>query len=193
MPSTVSMRTPGLKLRLGLALLVPVASAFVTLQASHAALADPDPREVGPDVVLDSDDAGGVPFMSAPNMVPFDAEQDCITVSYTGEEAVEVRLFGSVDSGELGKYLDLTIERVDFDGDDCEGALPEEELYRGTLAGPRSFTSSHVDWRTGLAAGWAPSSSESQTYRITVSLQNDNAAQGLHATASFVWQSATPG
>lgn len=193
MPSTTSTRTPGLRRRLGLALLALVASTFVTLQASHAAFVDPDPDALVPDVTLDSDDTGGVPFMAAAGMMPFDTEQDCITVSYTGEEDVEIRMLGSVDSGELGNYLDLTIGRVDLDGDDCDEALEEEELYTGTLAGPRSFTSSHADWESGLAAGWGPPSSGTQTYRITVSLRDDNAAQGLHATASFLWQSAPAG
>ena len=59
-----------------------------------------------------------------------------------------------------------------------------ESVYNGTLAG---FASTHTGFANG-AGTWAPVGGapvDTMTYRFTTTLQDNNAAQGLSATAAF--------
>ena len=70
---------------------------------------------------------------------------------------------------------------------DCTGFSSTEVVYSGTLDG---FTTAHTNFATG-AGSWAPTGgapNDDMTYEFTVSLQDNNAAQGLSATATFTWE-----
>ncbi len=135
-------------------------------------------------VVLDDDDSGTVLF-NVNNLAPGSPRQNCIRVSYTGSLAANVRMYGAA-SGSLAQYLDVTVE-VGSGGTfgNCTGFSGGTTLYTGTLS---DFAASRTNFTNGLA-GWNGATNPSnRTYRITVTMQDDNAAQGLSADADFTWE-----
>ena len=87
----------------------------------------------------------------------------------------------------LAQYLDLTVE-VGTGGSfgNCGAFSPSGgPLYTGTLA---NFAASRTNFTNGLA-GWNGATNPSnRVYRLTVTLQDNNAAQGLSANADFTWE-----
>jgi hypothetical protein len=139
-------------------------------------------------VALTDDDTGTAMF-AVTNMAPGDSITRCITVSYSGSVDAAVRLYGSITGGTgLGTYLDLTVERgTGGSFASCTGFVSTESVYSGTLAG---FTSAHTGFVNG-AGSWAPVGGapvDTMTYRFTTTLQSNNAAQALTATAAFTWE-----
>lgn len=137
-------------------------------------------------VYLQDNDSGSRMF-NASGMRPSDPpKQSCITVTYNGTLDAGVRLYAaSVSSTGVEWYLNLRVETgTSTTGfDDCSGFSAIQTLYDGTLAGyPRTYGGAIVDpdgaWTTG----------ERHTYRFTVSVQNQAAAQGMTGSASFTWQ-----
>jgi len=135
-------------------------------------------------VVLNDDDSGTVLF-NVSNLAPASPRQNCIRVSYTGSLAANVHMYGAA-SGSLAQYLDVTVE-VGSGGTfgDCTGFSGGSTLYTGTLS---NFAATRTNFANGLA-GWDGATNPSnRTYRITVTMQDDNAAQGLSANADFTWE-----
>ena len=135
-------------------------------------------------VVLNDDDAGSVLF-NVNNLAPTENRTNCITVSYTGSLAANVHLYGAA-SGSLAQYLDVVID-VGTGGsyNNCAGFTSGGTLYTGTLA---NFAATRTNFANGLAGWNGATNPSSRTYRIAVTLQDNNAAQGLSATADFTWE-----
>lgn len=139
-------------------------------------------------VVLGDDDNAGVMF-SLNSMKPGDTTTRCINVTYTGSLAADVKLYGSVAGTGLATYLNTTIDigtgaagGATFD---CTGFTLGSNLRGGTL---EAFGTANTNFGNGLA-GWTGATNPStRSYRITTTLQNDNAAQGLTASATFTWE-----
>lgn len=137
------------------------------------------------DVVLDDDDAGGVAFNVA-NMAPGDSRTRCIEVTYTGSLTADVHLYGTVGGTGLADYLDVNVA-IGTGGSfaSCTGFSATSTLFTGTLA---DFGATHTDYASGLGGLNGATDPTSRTYRITVTLQDDNAAQARSATAGFTWE-----
>jgi len=140
------------------------------------------------DVTLIDDDLT-VAMFTAGNMKPLDAQTECITITYQGSLDASVTLYGALTAGDgLDDYLNLTVNRGSGGSfGDCTGFLSSENVYTGTLDG---FTGTHTSFGTG-AGTWAPTGGapdDDMTYQFIVTLQDDNAAQGLTTTASFTWE-----
>lgn len=137
------------------------------------------------EVVLSDDDAGSVLFDIA-NLAPGDARTRCISVDYTGSLTADVRLYGEVGGNGLADFLDVTIEAGTGGGaTSCGGFVPSTTLFTGSLA---RFGSDHTGYSDGLEGFAGATDSASRTYRITLDLRDDNAAQGRSATAGFTWE-----
>ena len=137
------------------------------------------------DVVLSDDDAGSVLFDIA-NLAPGDARTRCIAVDYNGSLTADVRLYGEVGGNGLADFLDVDIEAGTGGGStSCSGFVPSTALFSGTLAG---FGAAHTGYASGLGGFAGATDPASRTYRITVVLRDDNAAQGRSATAGFTWE-----
>lgn len=172
-------------------------SALV-VQASIAAFSDTTQTQggewgAGTVALSDDDGTGQVQFSNDATMVPTDKDQACITVTYDGDTATSVKLYGSTTTNttDLGEYLDLTVEEVTVTTQgDCAGATQDAQIYTGTLSvNSGAFTVDHTQWSDGLASNWAPSANgETQVYRITVTLQDNDSAQGLDTTGTFTWE-----
>jgi hypothetical protein len=140
------------------------------------------------DVTLIDDDSGSAMF-TVTNMKPSTPEVECITVTYQGSLDASVHLYGTVTAGDgLEDYLNVTVERGSGGSfGDCTGFSSAETVYTGTIGG---LATTHSDFASG-AGTWAPTGGapdDDMTYRFSVTLQDDNAAQGLTATATFTWE-----
>jgi hypothetical protein len=177
-------------LAIGVALLLAVVLIAVrsTTAAFTATTANAANSWSAGTVALTDDDAGTAMF-TVTGLTPGDTNTRCITVSYSGSADAAVRLYGSITGGTgLGTYLNLTVERgAGGSFANCTGFVSAESVYSGTLAG---FTSTHTGFANG-AGSWAPIGGapvDTMTYRFTTTLQDNNAAQGLNATAAFTWE-----
>lgn len=167
---------------------VSSAQAFRRVPPSPAAAHRPADGGVaeatGP--VAISTDAGGNPMFEQVPMWPGATVQGCILVTYSGTSLpADISLYGKGLGSGLDVYLDLTIE-VGSGGRfaDCSGFMPTATAYSGTLA---AFTAQHTNFANGIRV-WSPTNTpESRTYRFTVTLQDDNGAQGKTGSADFLW------
>lgn len=140
------------------------------------------------DVILVDDDLAAAMF-TVTAMKPGVAETHCIKVTYQGSLDANVTLYGALTAGDgLDDYLNLTVYRGtggDFTG--CGTFSSSETVYSGTLDG---FTGTHTNFGNG-AGTWAPTgggADDDMIYQFVVTLQDDNAAQGLTSTATFTWE-----
>lgn len=144
-------------------------------------------------VALVDDDLDAAMF-SVTGLVPGQSVTDCLVVTYQGTvadpSAVKLYSGGYTDSGDLGTFLNLTVEEgTGGTFGDCTGFSLENTIESGgTLAG---FDTTHTDYASG-AGVWDPAATPvSKTYRVTVQL--DPAApdteQGESVTAlTFTWE-----
>ena len=137
-------------------------------------------------VLLTDDDAGSAMFIVS-DMAPLATVTECIVVTYSGSLLpADVNLYGVSGGTGLDVYLDVTVEEGSGGiFGNCAGFTPTSTIFTGTLT---SFAATHTNFATGAGA-WNPAANpESRTYRFTVTLQDNNLAQGLNATATFTWE-----
>ncbi len=117
--------------------------------------------------------------LSMPNAEPGATSWTDTSISYAGTLPAEVRLYASISDAGLAPYLDVRIDRGTGTG---AAFAPDRIVYSGTLDDlPRG-------WTTGLVEPDTWAQGDVAVYRISVTLTDDPAAQGLSASASFVWE-----
>lgn len=144
-------------------------------------------------VVISDDDSGSAMF-SVSDMTPGDSATECIKVTYDGSiSPVDVVVYvspGDLTGSGLDDYLDMTMERGISSGGgfgDCTG-FGSNLVCSGTLDG---FASLYTDFGNG--ALWTNATTgDYSVYRFTLTLQDDNAAQGLDAAVTFTWEAQSP-
>jgi hypothetical protein len=149
-------------------------------------------------VYIDDNDGGSTALLGLANAKPGDSDTGCIRVNYTGTLDATVRVYANV-SGSLPQYLNLTVTRgIDpvpsFDS--CLTFVPDlldyigqgsGVIYSGTLSAfPGSYAAGLVDPIPASPETW--SNPEAHSYKFTISLANNDAAQGLNGSASFIWE-----
>lgn len=179
-------------LRIFAALAALALVSLMVLRTSSAAFVDTTDNsgnswEAG-EVLLSDDDSSAAMF-TVSNMTPNNAVVKCITVTYDGTVATSgVKLYGQSLSGTgLDSYLNTTVEEgAGGSFGSCSGFVSSGTIYNGTLA---NFASTKTDYGSGVGT-WAPSAAgQTKTYRFTLSVADDNAAQGLTATSGvFTWE-----
>ncbi len=184
--------------RLALVTAVVASLLFVTFlvvstsRAAFTATTDNTTNNVASgDVVLNDDDAG-VALFTSPVMAPTESVVECIEVTYDGTilPASPIRLYNSGALGGTGleQYLDVTIE-VGTGGlfGNCGAFVPSSTITPvGTL---QAFSTTNTAWATGLNTTWTPvAQGETQTFRFTLTLQDNNLAQGLDVDFGFAWE-----
>ncbi|MCH8990177.1 MAG: hypothetical protein IIA44_00265 [Acidobacteria bacterium] len=181
-----SRKRPGLGILAGAVLLT---GAFI-VTASIAAFSDTTDNtdntwSTGTVILKDND--LGVAMFTVTGMKPLDVVENCIVVTYEGTLLpADVVLYGVSGGSGLDAYLDLVIdEGTGAAFGNCSSFSFTSNIFTGTLT---SFAATHTNFGDG-AGIWSPSANpESKTYRFTVTLQDDNAAQTLDATATFTWE-----
>lgn len=166
-----------------------LAVTIITISRSHAAFSDTTANTTNSfatgTVTLSDDDTGSAMF-TASDMTPGTPVIECITVTYSGDQLpAPVRLYGTTTGG-LDTYLNTTIE-IGTGGSfgDCTGFTPTSTLFNNTLA---NFDATHTDWASGLATFTAAANPTSRTFRFTLEVQNNSAAQGSSTTADFTFE-----
>lgn len=163
-------------------------SAALVWQASTAAFNDTTDNGTNnwsAGTVVISDDDSGAAMFNATALKPGDTASRCIEVTYTGSLAASVKLYASA-SGTLGSYLDLTVQQgTGGTSGSCAGFTADSTLYTGTLAG---FASSASNYGSGVGTFAPTASGQKKSYRITYTVQDNNAAQGTTASATFTWE-----
>jgi hypothetical protein len=140
-----------------------------------------------------SDNSAGASVLTLSNAHPGTATSGCIAVSYTGTLDSTVTLYGTT-AGSLPPYVTLVVVRGSMTGSfpSCSGftadttnymGLGPGVLYNGLLSAfPATFGTGIADpgatWKDG----------DQHAYRLTATLNADDAAQGLSAAATFVWR-----
>lgn len=100
------------------------------------------------------------------------------TITYEGQGLAEIHMFANVNGTGLDSYLYVSILSGSGQG---SAFTPIGHIYDGRLSElPSSFDQGIVD--PGILGH-----AESRTYRIFVTLMDDNTAQGLTADATFSW------
>ncbi len=175
------------------AALAILAALVLTVQATNAAFTsstDNSGNAFGAGTVTLTDADSGVAMFNATNLAPYDTATGCIDVTYSGSLDAEVRLFGAIAGGTgLEGYLTLDVERGTGD---CASFGTATLVWDGTVDGDLgSFLGAHSDFATGIG-GWSPTGGgpdDTVPFRFTVTLQDDNNAQGETATVAFSWES----
>ena len=131
------------------------------------------------------------------NQKPGVATTKCIKVTYTGTLDASVKLYAST-VGAVGQYIDMTVTpgtgSPTFPG--CTGFTADSggALYTGTLKG---FADTYTGYDAGLADNpgtttkWA--TGDAVVYQVSLTLQDNNAANGLTTALStgshsFTWE-----
>lgn len=145
-------------------------------------------------VVLGDND-GGTALYNVSNKKPGEHVESCIKVTYTGTLAADVKLYAPDAIGTLGPYVDLSITpgTGNITGTSCTGFVADSggALYSGTLG---AFRTTHGSYAAGLsdhpgttATQWV--ANDAVVYKVRVTLQDDDAAQGLTTgTHALKWE-----
>jgi predicted ribosomally synthesized peptide with SipW-like signal peptide len=143
--------------------------------------------------VVIGDNSSGTIY-NATGQKPGDSTSGCIKVTYTGSLAATVSLYTASTSGTLGQYIDLTIDKVTYSGSppsfpSCGSPASSTNLFTNTLA---SFTTNKTTFANGIQTNPASQTQWNQNdflyFRFTLTLQNNNSAQGLTSTTGFKWE-----
>jgi hypothetical protein len=137
-------------------------------------------------VNLTDNDAGGAMY-SVTNRKPGQQVQQCIKLTYDGTLPADVKLYTTSTINALGGYIDLTVEKgtatgATFPG--CGTFTSEATIFTGTLGGGgvTSFAGTKNSYANGVAAfpgsqtQW--NQNDTLVYRFTLTLQDDNNANG---------------
>ena len=173
-----------------------VASGWATFSAFSSSTSNTDNTFAAGTVNLSDNDAGQVMY-AVENQKPGDSVTECIKVTYSGSLDSAVKLYASTVE-PLGNYVNLTVTpgtgATTFP--DCSGFVADAggAIYTGTLKG---FADTHSSYDTGLADApgaatkWV--TNDAVVYRFALTLQDDNAANGVSSALSsgahsFTWE-----
>ena len=163
-----------------------------TLSAFSATTSNTDNSFAAGTVTLADNDSGAVLY-SVSNQKPGASTVKCIKLTYTGSLDADVKLFTPSTVNASAQYINLTIEKGTSDTStfpNCGTFTAQSTIYTGTLA---TFAATKNSYANGILAfpgsqtAWALN--DTLVYRFTLSVQDDNAAQGagsgLH---TFTWE-----
>ncbi len=144
------------------------------------------------------DNDAGANVVSLTAAAPGQNSTGCVAVTYTGTLDAGVRLYAAL-SGTLAPYLTLTVTRGSDSSPSfasCAGftadatnhlGLGAGVIYSGLLSAfPTTYAAGIVDPLAATPETWT--TGERHVYRFSVTLVNDNRAQGTSQTAGFTWE-----
>jgi hypothetical protein len=142
-------------------------------------------------VTLTDDDSNSAMF-SATGLTPASAALvKCIVVTYNGTVTAPVKLYAGALGGApggLAPYLNLTVEQgTGGTFSNCTGFAPSSTIYPTGLMS--TFASTYTNYTNGLGTTWSPTGTgQTRVFRFTVSVVDNNAANGLNCTLPFTWE-----
>jgi hypothetical protein len=187
------------KILLTLILLILLATigGFATFSAFTSTTSNSGNQFAAGTVYISDNDSGSAMYSVSNQSPDSPAVVRCIKVTYTGTMDADVKIYASA-VGAVGQYIDLLVEtgsgNPTFSG--CTGFTPDAAptLYSGTL---KNFADTYTSFASGLADNpgtatkWV--TNDAVVYRFTLTLQDDNGANGgatpLSTGAhSFTWE-----
>lgn len=168
-------------------------AGFGTFSAFSSSTENPGNKIDAGTVVLSDNDSGSALYDVA-GAKPGDTVDRCITVAYSGSLASSVKLYLPDAVGPLAQYVNMKVTAgtdASPSFGDCTGFVADgSALFNSTLA---AFRTAHTGWANGL--GYNPGGDskwdqgDAVTYRVELTLQDDNAAQGLATgTHRLMWE-----
>lgn len=180
-----------------------VASGVLVWQSSYAAFTatttNPGNSFSAGTVVLASNRAPASAMFNVGGLAPGDTDDACITVTYNGSLAADVRMYvkpgdlTSVAPGSLAPYLTLSVEEGTGTDPSCGDFVRTGFAYNasgssGTTNTLSAFATGSTAFGSGVGSFAATGSGQSRTYRVTYWTQDDNDAQGRNAGVRFTWE-----
>ncbi len=110
--------------------------------------------------------------------------QRCLVLRAAGGSANSAQMSATVDGTGLASYLDILIERGPAAAAGSCASMATSLVFAGSLG---QFAAAHPSELQGVGIALDAPSSDA-TVRITISLRDDNGAQGLSAGAVFSFQ-----
>lgn len=187
-------------------------AAMAVVTTSQAAFSDttdnPGNSVTAGSVTLTDDDGTVAMYNNLTDVVPgtIDGGPKCINVSYSGSLAAAVRLYGTVSTtgtaGSVAPYVNVNIEigttGAKATAFDCTNFTPSSTLLTANVltggagvdaAGTLSkFGTVNNSFANGLTGWETAATGQSRSYRISLSLQDNDAAQGKNAQVTFTWE-----
>jgi predicted ribosomally synthesized peptide with SipW-like signal peptide len=188
MPRTKSLLRPLLAIGAAGAL-----AAFGTFSAFSSSTESPGNKIDAGTVALSDNDSDSALY-SVTGAKAGTTVDRCITVTYSGDLDADVKLYLPDAVGALGPYVDVTVTPgtdASPSFGDCTGFVADgAPLFSGTLA---AFRAAHSGWANGLVDNPGSTTEWSQgnavTYRVQLTLQDDNDAQGkVTGTHRLMWE-----
>jgi predicted ribosomally synthesized peptide with SipW-like signal peptide len=163
-----------------------------TLSAFSSTTTNTDNSFAAGTVTLADNDSGAVLYGVA-NQKPGVNTVKCIKLTYTGSLDADVKLYTPSSVNASAQYINLTIEKGTSDTavfPNCGTFTSQSTVYSGTLA---NFAATRNSYANGILAfpgaqsAWAQN--DTLVYRFTLSVQDDNAAQGASSGLhTFTWE-----
>jgi predicted ribosomally synthesized peptide with SipW-like signal peptide len=168
-------------------------AAFGTFSAFSSTTESPGNRIEAGTVVLSDNDSGSALY-DVEGATPGTPIERCITVTYSGDLDADLKLYLPDAVGALAPYVDVTVTPGTDPTPafrDCTGFVADgPAIFDDTL---QAFRAAHSGWANGLvdnpgsASAW--SQGDSVTYRVRLTIHDDNAAQGLDTgTHRIMWE-----
>ena len=182
-----------------LGLVAALLAAASTFSAFSGTTSNPGNTATAGTVTLTDNDSGSAMF-TLTSLKPGDTDSRCLQVTYTGSLPALVRLYGTTGGSGLDAYLDLTITRGTISSGsfaDCTNFTADTTnylgqgagvIYSGTLAAfGDDWASSTADRHTASATeAWT--TNETHAYKLTLTAQDNNSAQGKSMTQTFTFE-----
>ena len=167
-------------------------AAVGTLSAFSSTTTNTDNSFAAGTVTLTDNDSGGVLY-SVSNQKPGVNTVRCIELTYSGSLDADGKLYTPSTVNGAAQYINLTIEKGTSDTStfpNCGTFTSQGTIFNGTLA---SFAATRNSYANGILAfpglqtAWAQN--DTLVYRFTLSVQDDNAAQGASSGLhTFTWE-----
>ena len=168
-------------------------AGFGTFSAFSSSTENPGNTINSGTVALSDNDAGSALYSVSGAKAGTTVDR-CITVTYSGDLDADVKLYLPDAVGALAQYVDMTVtpgtDATPSFGD-CTGFVADgAPLFTGTLQG---FRNAHSGWANGLVDNPGSTSKWAQgntvTYRVQLTVQDDNNAQGkVTGTHRLMWE-----
>lgn len=193
-----STALPANLMRLGAGVLGVTAVGVLLVQGSEAAFTastsnDTNVVASGTVNLTDSDGSAnggtGTAMFNVSNLNGGQVVERCINVNYGGSLTADIRLHGVI-SGELAPGLSAKIDigtgAAGGNSFSCAGFVaPADPAFSGTLA---AFGTAHKTYATGIGGYDNATAQTTKSYRITMTVSNENTFQGKSAAMSFTWE-----
>ena len=176
------------------------AASVLVVQGSQAAFTDTTDNNgnslTAGSVILNDDDGGATAMFNVTGLNGGQTVTRCINVTYTGSLTADVKMYtsqpGGVGGTGLAPGLDLDIEvgtgATGGNTFSCANFTPGSQIFGATPATLAGFASTHTNFTNGVG-GWSNATNPStRSYRVTMTVANDDTYQSKSATVGFTWE-----